>query len=178
MRDDDVRARLGHRDRVGFAEHVRRREQALAVREPDHVDFERVAHPGFLEVRAEVAVDEADGREVLHAGKPEPRQLVEERVEIAERIGAVHAGEHGRRFDDGQHLARHVDDDLVRVAVREQPRERAAPGHPVAARVVDHDEIDAARLFAFRGQARSRAAADDRLAARDGRAQFFEDLDA
>ena len=45
---------------------------------------------------AEAAVDQADGREVLHAGEAEPHHVVEEDVHLAERIGAVDAGEHRR----------------------------------------------------------------------------------
>ena len=58
----------------------------------------------------------------------------------------------------------HLDDDLVGVAVGEQPGQRAAAGHPVPAGVVDDDEVDPAGLLALGRQARARAAADDRLA--------------
>ena len=82
---------------------------------------------------AERAVDQADGREVLDAGEADPPQLVEEDGHQPERVGAADAGEHRRLPHDRQHLARHVDDDRVRVAVGHQPGERAAAGHPVAA---------------------------------------------
>ena len=71
----------------------------------------------------------------------------------------------------GQHLARHLEHDLVGVAVGQQAGERAAPGHAIAARVVDHDEVDAAGLLALGGQAGAGAAADDRLAAAHHAAQ-------
>ena len=73
----------------------------------------------------------------------------------------------GVRLHDRQHLARHVDHDLVGVAVGEQAGERAAARHAVAAGVVNDDEVDAACLLAFRGQPGAGAAADDGLAARD-----------
>ena len=73
--------------------------------------------------------------------------------------------------DDRQHLARHVDDDRVGVAVRHQPRERAAAGHAVAARVVDDDQVDAAGLGALGREPGARAGADHRPAARDRRLQ-------
>ena len=79
---------------------------------------------------------------------------------------------------DRQHLARHVDDDRVRVAVRQQPGERAAAAHPVAAGVVDDDQVGAARLGELRGEARAGAGADDRLARLDLRAQPRERLAA
>ena len=60
-----------------------------------------------------------------------------------------------------QHLVRHLADDLVGVAVGEQAGERAAPGHAVAARVVDDDQVDAAGLLALGRQAGAGAAADD-----------------
>ena len=90
----------------------------------------------------------------------------------AERVGAVDAGEHRRALDDRQHLARHLDDDRVGVAIGQQPGERASAGHAVAAGIVDDDEVDAARFLAFGREARARAAADDRLAARGHRGNF------
>ena len=77
-----------------------------------------------------------------------------------------------------QHLARHVHHDLVGVAVGHQPGERAAPGHAVAAGVVDDDEVDAAGLLALRREPGAGAAADDGLAARDHRAELRQDLGA
>ena len=82
-------------------------------------------------------------------------------------IGAVDAGEHRRVLDDRQDLARHLEDDLVGVAVGQQAGQRAAAGHAVAAGIVDHDQVDAAGLLAFRREAGAGAAADDRLAAGD-----------
>ena len=57
-------------------EDIGRREQAEVGGLPDHVDLEPVAHAGLFEVRAERAVDQADGREVLHAGEPGVDDLV------------------------------------------------------------------------------------------------------
>ena len=93
-----------------------------------------------------------------------------------ERIGAVDAGEHRRLLHDRQHLARHLDDDVVGIAVGEQAGERAAARHAVAAGIVDDDEVDAARLLAFGGEAGAGAAADDRLAARDHGAEPGENV--
>ncbi len=69
-------------------------------------------------------------------------------------------------FTDRQHLERHLDDDLVGIAVGEQAGERAAPGHAIAARVVDDDQVDAAGFLAFGRKPRAGAAADDRLGRR------------
>lgn len=55
-------------------------------------------------------------------------QPVQELVGDHERVGAVHAREHRRVLDHRQHLARHLADDLVGIAVGHQPRERSAPG--------------------------------------------------
>ena len=123
-----------------------------------------------------VAVEEADGGEVLDAGEADPLQLLEEDGHQPERVGAADAREHRRLAHDRQHLAGHVDDDRVRVAVGQQPGERAAARHPVAAGVVDDDQVAAARLGALGGQARARAGADDRLARLDLRAQPGERL--
>src|SRR6478735_5799289 len=96
VRDEDVGARLRHRDRLVDREGVRRGEHVLGACEPDEVDLEAVAHPGLLEVLPERAVEEPHGREVLHARESDPPQLVEEDVHAPERIGAAHAREHRR----------------------------------------------------------------------------------
>ena len=96
MADDDVGACDRHRRGFAFAEHVRRRQHVLVTRLGDHVDLQRVGHSGLFEIGAEDAVDQPDGRKVLHAGKAERLQLVEEEVHVAERVGAVDAGEHRR----------------------------------------------------------------------------------
>ncbi len=80
----------------------------------------------------------------------------------------------GVLLDDRQHLARHLDDDLVGVAIGHQAGERAAPGHAVAAGVVDDDQVDAAGFLAFGGKPGAGAAADDRLAARDHGAELLQ----
>ena len=118
--------------------------------------------PGLLEPDPEGAVDQADRREVLHAAEADALQLVEEDRHQPERVGAADAREHRRLPHDRQHLARHVDDDRVRVAVRHQPGERAAAAHAVAAAVVDDDQVGAAGLGELRREARAGAGADDR----------------
>ena len=86
-------------------------------------------------------------------------------VEDAEWIGAVHAGQNRRPASTtGRISSRHLHDDLVGVAESKQPRQRAASRHAVATGIVYHDQVDAAGLLAFRRQAGSRAAADDRHA--------------
>ncbi|MPN49692.1 hypothetical protein SDC9_197314 [bioreactor metagenome] len=60
-------------------------------------------------------------------------------------------------FHDGQHFGAHVHNDRVRVAVRKQPGQRAVPGHPVPARIVDDQHIHAAGFAAFGGDARAGA---------------------
>ena len=82
----------------------------------------------------------------------------------------------GVSLHDRQHLARHVDDDGVGVAVGHQPGEAAAAGHAEAARVVDDDQVDAAALGELGRDAGPGAGADDRrrasaLACADGAAQ-------
>ncbi len=61
----------------------------------------------------------------------------------------------------------HLADDLVGVAVGQQPGQRTAARHPVATRVVDHDQVDAAGLLALGRQAGAGAATDDELASGD-----------
>ena len=99
--------------------------------------------------------------------KPSVRSSSRKSLRDDERIGAVDAGEDRRLLHDREHLVGHLLDDLVGVAVREETRGAAAAGHPVAARVVDDQQVDAARLLAHGGEPGAGAAADDRLAARD-----------
>ena len=82
----------------------------------------------------------------------------------------------GVRADDRQHLARHLDDDAVGVAVRHHAGERAAAGHAVTARIVDDDQVGAARLFALGRNAGAGAGADDRLALRFHGAETRKDV--
>ena len=76
------------------------------MREADDVHLELVAHARLFERLAHVAVEEADGREVLDAGEAERAQLLQEELRHDERIGAVDAGEHRRLLDDRQDLVR------------------------------------------------------------------------
>ena len=89
-------------------------------------------------------------------------------------IGAVDAGQHRRPAHDREHFAGHLHDDRVGVAIGHQPGERAAPGHAVAAGIVDHDQVDAAGLLAFGRQPGAGAAADDRLAPGRHRAKLLQ----
>ena len=145
------------------------------MRQPDDVDLELIAHAGFFEGLPHLAVEEADGRKVLDAGKAERAKLVEEQPRDDEGVGAVDAGQHRRPLHDRQHFIGHLLDDLVGVAVRQQPRGAAASRHPVAARVVDDQQIDPAVFLALRREAGAGAAADDRLAAGDLLAEALED---
>ena len=69
--------------RVVLAEHVRRGEQVERARRADQLDLVRVAHPGLLEVRAEHAVDDADGGKVLDAREAELAEAAQEIVASA-----------------------------------------------------------------------------------------------
>ena len=91
MRHDDVGPGLGHGPGLGLVEHVRGGQQVLGTGEADHVDLEPVAHAGLFEIGPDPAVEEAHGREVLHAREAQGLELVEEVVEEAERVGAVDA---------------------------------------------------------------------------------------
>ena len=107
-------------------------------------------------------------------GEAERAQLLEEQLRDDERVCSVDAGEDRRVFHDREDLVGHLLDDLIGIPVREEARRTSPAGHAVAARVVDDEQIDAARLFALRGEARACAAADDRFAARDLLAESFQ----
>lgn len=127
----------------------------------DHVDFELEAHSGFLDVLPEHPVIEADSWEILHSGEAHIGKLAQEQRHAAERIGPAHTGQYRRGFDDRQHFARHVDDNRIGVAIGQQAGKRSAPGHAVAAGIVDDDEICAARLRALRRKPGACSGADD-----------------
>ena len=78
----------------------------------------------------------------------------------------------GVSLHDRQHLAAHLHHDRVRVAVRHQPGQRAAARHPVAAGVVDDDQVGAALLGALGREAGAGAGADDHAAGVERRAQL------
>src|SRR5262245_37858287 len=176
MAHDHVGPGPGHVGRVLLREHVRRRQQVQTPSGPDHLHLEAVTHPRLLEIGPEDAVDQPHGGEVLDPREAELPQRAQIRLGEQERVGAVDAGQHRRPLHDGQDLAGHLQHDLVGVAVREQAGQGSAPRHPVAPRVVDHDEIDAAGVLALRGQAGAGPAADDRLAAADHLVEALEDL--
>lgn len=58
-----------------------------------------------------------------------------------------------RVVDHPLHLACHVDDNVIGIAIGQQAGERATAGHAVAPRVVHHDEVDVTGFFALGGQA-------------------------
>src|SRR6267142_1244006 len=176
--DDDVGAGLGHVARVLLRKDVGRGEQVELPGSLDQLNLEGVAHAGFFELSPDHAVEQPHGREVLDARESELAEAPQERIDQQEGIGAVDPGEHRRALDHRQDLVSHLDHDLVGVAVGQEAGERAAPGHPIASRVVDDDEVDAAGLLALGGQAGAGAAADDRLAAAHHPAQPGQDIRA
>ena len=148
---------------AGFldSEGVGRGKQPHPPGQGDHLDFLGEAHAGLLQPLAEVAVDQANGGEVLHAGETGRLHLGEEARHGAERIGAAHPGQDGRALHDGQDLAGHVHDDAVGVAIGHHARQRAAPRHAEPPGVVDDDQVDAAGLGALGAEAGAGPAADD-----------------
>ena len=116
----DVCTRVGHPTCLLRIEGVRRRQKIERSCSADHLNLELEAHPGLLEHLAEVAVDHAHRREVLHAGEAELLELAEEARHGAERVGPVDPCEHRRVTDDRQNLGGHLDDDRVCIPVREE----------------------------------------------------------
>ena len=91
--DEDVGAGLRHRASVLGREDIRRSQEIELAGCPDQLDLESIPHPCLLEVGAEGAVDQADGREVLDAGEAQVPELPEEDRHEPEGIRAAHAGE-------------------------------------------------------------------------------------
>jgi len=65
---------------------VGRSEQVHAPGPADHIHLRVVAHAGLFEVSAEVAVDQADSGEVLHAAESDIPELPEEPLDRAEGV--------------------------------------------------------------------------------------------
>jgi hypothetical protein len=63
-------------------------------------------------------------------------------------------------IDSGEHLASHVDDHLVGVAVSHETGKRAPACHAITTRVIDNDEVYAAGFLPFSGYASTGAASD------------------
>lgn len=102
MHNDHIRARPRHQLALAHVEDVRRGYEIELVREPDHLDFLLEAHACFFEVGAEVAVDQADGGEVLDADEAQGFEVGEEFGHCAEGVGAADAGEDGGVGYDGE----------------------------------------------------------------------------
>ena len=96
MGDDDVGAGLRHGARLVGVEDIGRGQQVELVRRGDHVDLQPEAHAGLLETLPHGAVEQADGRKILHAGKAHRFQFGQEARHQDEGIGAVDAGQHRR----------------------------------------------------------------------------------
>jgi len=162
--DDNIGSSLSHGDCVVLAKDVGSGKHVPVVGHPDDLNLLGVGHARLFEIPAEIAVNQAYGREVLDAGKARVGQVFQEHVEIGEGVGAVHPRQNGGVWCHGDHLRGHVHDDFIGVAVCQKPGKRTTPRHPVAAGIVDDDQVDAARFLAFRGQPCARAAPDDRFA--------------
>ena len=93
--DQDVGPGFGHGDCALGIEDVGRGEQSDLVCQVDHFDLTVVAQVGFLEVRAKRPVDQAHGREVLHAGESGVLDLLEKVIHQPHWINATHAGQDG-----------------------------------------------------------------------------------
>jgi hypothetical protein len=107
----------------------------------------------------------------MHPGKSHGLELVEKVVEDAKGVGAVDAGQHRGVAGDRKHFPGHLHHDVVGITIRHEPGKRSSAGHAVAARIVDHDQVDAAGLLAFGRQPSAGAAADDGLSTANFRVQ-------
>jgi MoxR-like ATPase len=88
------------RHRLVRVEHVGRRQQVHLMRQRDHLDLQPEAHAGLLEALAHGAVEQADRRKILHAGKAHRLQFGEELRHQHERIGAIDPSKHRRLLHD------------------------------------------------------------------------------
>ena len=109
------------------------------MRLADHVHFQPISHAGLLQVLAEYTVNQAHGREVLHAVEALGFEFLQVNIHDAEGVGATHTGQYRGVFDDGQHFIAHFHDDLIGVAIGQQAGQRAAARHTEATRVINKD---------------------------------------
>ena len=156
VRDEHVGAGLGHRRRAARGRTRRARSAGRATAASRIISTSSaVAHPGLLEVRPEGAVDQADGREVLHAREAGVAHLAQEaRPSAGTGRCRRRPASTGVSRTTGSTSRAHLHHDRVGVAVGHQAGQRAAAGHPVAAGVVDDDQVGAAGLGALGRQAR------------------------
>ncbi len=92
---------------VGFVrvEHIGRGQQVELVRLGDHVDLEADSSCRSPRSSARMrAVEQADGGEILDAGKAHGLELGEELRHQDEGVGAVDARQHRRVLHHRQHL--------------------------------------------------------------------------
>src|SRR4030095_915521 len=82
----------------------------------------------------------------------------------AKGVGAIYTCEDGSFVNHWEDLPRHFHYDFIGIAVSQQSRKGAPPCHAIAARIVDHDQVEAAGLLTLCRQAVSCATADDGLA--------------
>src|ERR1039457_7605206 len=108
------------------------------MRLPDHLDLEAETHAGFLEAAAERAVDQAHRGVILDSAKTDLLELPEEDRHQPEWVGAAHPCQYRHLLRHRQHLASHLDHDVVRIAVGHQAGERPAACHPEATRSEEH----------------------------------------
>ncbi len=174
--DDEVGTGFRHVPRLLGVEHVGRCQEVEPIGGLDQVHLEAVAHAGLLKVGAKSSIDQSNRGKILHSRETEIGKLAQKVIGDHERVGSVDAGQNRGASDDRKHLTCHLDDDLVGVAIRHHACERAAAGHPVAAGIVDDDEVDAARFFAFGRESRACAATDDWLLAANHVVKLLEDI--
>ena len=68
------------------------------------LDLFVIAHAGAFQILAEVAVQEADGGEVLHAAEANLLELLEKDMFEAEGIGTADAGQDRRILHDREYF--------------------------------------------------------------------------
>ena len=69
---------------------------------PDHLNLLLVGHACLLEILAEVAINQANGREVLYAAKANFLQLLQEIGHDPEWIRTTYSGQNRRVLHDGK----------------------------------------------------------------------------
>ncbi len=127
----------------------------------DHLHFLVIAHPGCLQVGAHHPIEQTNRREVLYTREANRGHLLQEVGHDTKGIRAVYASQHRGVAHHWQHFAGHFHHDGVGIAVGHEARQRTAPGHAVAPRVVDDDQISAACFLKLGRDTRASAHADD-----------------
>jgi len=142
----------------------------------DQVNFQAESHPGFLKVGPKDTVNQPDRGEILNASITQVLQFLQEMGADHKGIGTTNPGEDGSFVNGSEYLMGHFTHNLIGISVGHQTGQRAASSHPIAARIVDDDQIDSPGFFASSTDSGAGTAPKNWPAALDFGAEMVENV--